>query len=47
MEGKETLTEQELAAYEPVTTSGAALKERLEAATSSPDGPAGDRRVLR
>ena len=45
--GEETITEQELAAYEPVTTSGAALKERLEAATSSADGPAGDRRVLR
>lgn len=41
------ITEQELALYEPVTKSGAALKERLEAATSSPDGPAGDRRVLR
>jgi len=44
---RQPITEQELAAYEPVTISGASLKERLEAATSSADGPAGDRRVLR
>jgi hypothetical protein len=30
------MTEQQLAAYEPRTTSGAALKERLEAAVSQP-----------
>jgi hypothetical protein len=47
MHEQEAITEQQLAAYEPVTTSGAALKERLEAATSAPEGPAGDRRVLR
>ncbi len=47
MQAQEAITEQQLAAYEPVTTSGASLKERLEAATSSAEGPAGDRRVLR
>lgn len=47
MPEQQPITEQELAAYEPVTISGASLKERLEAATSSADGPAGDRRVLR
>jgi hypothetical protein len=42
----EPITEQQLAAYEPITTSGAALKERLEAATGSEE-ETGDRRVLR
>jgi hypothetical protein len=43
------MTEQKLAAYEPRTASGAALKERLEAAAqgdSQPDCPA-RRTVLR
>ena len=43
---EEAMTEQQLAAYEPQTTSGAALKERLEAATGC-DEEAGSRRVLR
>ena len=43
------MTEQQLAAYEPATTSGAALKERLEAAVqdSSEPAPEGRRAVLR
>ena len=43
---EEPITEQQLAAYEPITTSGAALKERLEAATGS-DEETDNRRVLR
>ena len=42
------ITEEQLAAYEPRTPSGAALKERLEAAIqqdSEPTGPG--QRVLR
>jgi hypothetical protein len=43
------MTEQQLAAYEPRTASGAALKERLEAATqhSAPPASPGRRVVLR
>ena len=41
------ITEQQLADYEPQTTSGAALKERLEAATGCGDESDGSRRVLR
>ena len=41
------MTEQQLAAYEPRTTSGAALKERLEAAAGCVDDTAGTRSVLR
>jgi hypothetical protein len=42
-----TMTEQQLVAYEPRTTSGAALKERLEAAAGCEEGTADGRRVLR
>ena len=41
------ITEQQLAEYEPQTTSGAALKERLEAATGRDEHQAGSRRLLR
>ena len=41
------ITEQQLADYEPQTTSGAALKERLEAATGCDDESDGSRRILR
>ena len=42
------MTEQQLAVYEPRTASGAALKERLEAATQHGPQPARpERRVLR
>ena len=43
------MTEQQLAAYEARTASGAALKERLEAATQQESQPDGDARrtVLR
>jgi len=41
------ITETQLAEYEPQTTSGAALKERLEAATGREDETDGSRRVLR
>jgi hypothetical protein len=41
------ITEQQLADYEPQTTSGAALKERLEAATGCDEESDGSRRVLR
>ena len=41
------MTEQQLAAYEPRTTSGAALKERLEAAAGVHERTADSRRVLR
>jgi hypothetical protein len=41
------MTEEQLAAYEPLTTSGAALKERLGAATGCAEDTAGDRRLLR
>jgi hypothetical protein len=41
------ITEQQLADYEPQTTSGAALKERLEAAAGCDDESDGSRRVLR
>ena len=47
--GQNQMTEQKLAAYEPRTASGAALKERLEAAAEGdeqPDRPA-RRTVLR
>ena len=44
---RENLTEEQLEDYEPQTTSGAALKERLEAATSREDETDGSRRVLR
>ena len=46
---EETMTEQQLAAYEPVTMSGAALKERLEAAVEDSSEPTteGRRAVLR
>jgi hypothetical protein len=44
---EEVITEQQLAAYEPRTTSGAALKERLEGAAGNGEDPAGERRVLR
>jgi hypothetical protein len=46
---QETMTEQQLTAYEPVTTSGAALKERLEAAVENGAEPPaeGRRAVLR
>jgi hypothetical protein len=41
------ITEQQLAAYEPVTTSGAALKERLEAAVQNNSEPTDEaRRVV-
>ena len=40
------MTEQELAAYEARTTSGAALKERLETAAGSDEGTAENRRLL-
>jgi hypothetical protein len=43
----EAITEQQLADYEPVTTSGAALKERLEAAAECEERTADGRRVLR
>ena len=42
------MTEEQLADYEPRTASGAALKERLEAATQPGPPPASpERRVLR
>jgi hypothetical protein len=41
------MTEQQLVAYEPRTASGAALKERLEAAAGCTEGTADSRRVLR
>ena len=41
------MTEQQLATYEPRTTSGAALKERLEAAAGCDEGTADSRRLLR
>ena len=40
------MTEQQLATYEPRTTSGAALKERLEAAAGSDEETTGSRRLL-
>jgi hypothetical protein len=44
---EEPMTEQELTAYEPRTTSGAALKERLEAAAGCDEETAGHRSLLR
>lgn len=44
---QESISEQQLAAYEPRTTSGAALKERLEGAAANGEDAAGERRVLR
>jgi hypothetical protein len=41
------MTEQQLVAYEPRTTSGAALKERLEAAAGCDEETAGTRSLLR
>jgi hypothetical protein len=41
------MTEQQLVVYEPRTTSGAALKERLEAAAGCAEGTADSRRLLR
>jgi hypothetical protein len=41
------ITERQLADYEPQTTSGAALKERLEGAAANGEDAAGERRVLR
>jgi hypothetical protein len=41
------MTEQQLASYEPRTTSGAALKERLEAAAGCDEETMGTRSVLR
>jgi hypothetical protein len=41
------ITERQLEEYEPRTTSGAALKERLEAASGSDDNSEGNRKVLR
>ena len=40
------MTEQQLATYEPRTTSGAALKERLEAAAGSDEETTVNRRLL-
>ena len=44
---EQQLTEKQLAGYEPRTTSGAALKERLEAASGSTEETPQERRVLR
>jgi hypothetical protein len=41
------ITERQLEEYEPRTTSGAALKERLEAASGHDDNSEGNRKVLR
>ena len=41
------MTERELSEYEPATTSGAALKERLEAAVREAEGTDDQRRLLR
>jgi hypothetical protein len=41
------MTEHQLAEYEPVTTSGAALKERLEAAAGGAQTTGEGRRLLR
>jgi hypothetical protein len=41
------MTEQELTGYQPLTTSGAALKERLEAAVGHEEESEGNRRLLR
>jgi hypothetical protein len=41
------ITERQLEDYEPRTTSGAALKERLEAASGCDNDSEGNRKVLR
>ena len=41
------MTEQQLEAYEPRTASGAALKERLEAAAGCDEQTDGNRSLLR
>jgi hypothetical protein len=41
------MTEQQLTVYQPLTTSGAALKERLEATVDAEEEIEGNRSLLR